>query len=63
MPGNLGNRAKTLKRVCFSHFGHPFAGMISRLDLLIDFLQILVIFDAFGHPFGECFVTNVCENG
>ena len=40
-----------------------FAGMISRLDLLIDFLQILAMLDVFGRPFGECFGSNVCENG
>ena len=59
MPGNLGNRLKTLKGVRFSHFGTLFAGMISRLDSVSDFVSILGIFDVFGHPFGECFGTDM----
>ena len=34
-----------------------FAGMISRLDLVIDILLNLSICDVFGHPFGDCFGT------
>ena len=44
MPGNLENRAKTLKGCDFHTLDIVFAGMISRLDLLIDFLQILEVF-------------------
>ena len=36
-----------------------FAGMISRLDLVSICSSIFEIFDVFGHPFGECFGTNM----
>ena len=38
-----------------------FAGMISRLDSVSDFLSIFEISDVFRTPFGECFGTNLLK--
>ena len=48
MPGNLGNRATTLKWGCDFHtLEFFFVGMISRLDLVIDLCMFLEICDVF----------------